>query len=312
MSKPPGRVVCLTGGIGGAKLVLGLQAALDPARVTAVVNTGDDFRHLGFWISPDIDTLLYTLSDRANTTLGWGRKSESWGFMAALRELGGEDWFQLGDADLALHVMRTNALAQGETLSAVTSRVARSFGVGLAVLPMSDEPVATIVETTQGELAFQRYFVERRCAPVVRSIRFDGADRARAAPGVVEAILRADAVLIAPSNPFLSVDPILAIADIRAALEATQAAVVSISPLVGGQAVKGPTAKLMVELGVAVENDSIARHYAGVIDGILIDDADTCGVPGVAVERAPTLMVTLEDKVAVAKAALAFARRLAE
>ncbi|HYE50081.1 MAG TPA: 2-phospho-L-lactate transferase [Azospirillaceae bacterium] len=310
---PSGRVVVLTGGVGGAKLVLGLTHLIDPSLVTAVVNTGDDFRHLGLWVSPDIDTLLYTLSGKANRAQGWGREGESWSFMAALRELGGEDWFNLGDGDLALHVLRTQALAAGETLSAVTARVARAWGIGAAVLPMSDDPVATVVETDEGALPFQRYFVARRCQPVVRAIRFDGADAARPAPGVVEAILDPGtrAVLIAPSNPFLSVDPVLAVPGIAAALEAATAPVVAVSPIVGGKAVKGPTAKLMAELGLEVTPAAVARHYGARIDGFLVDERDTGAAIPVAHAFADTLMTDLEDRRRVARAALELADRIA-
>ncbi|MEJ7925426.1 2-phospho-L-lactate transferase [Sphingobium sp. AN641] len=304
------KVVVLTGGVGGAKLVLGLSHIVAGADLTAIVNTGDDFRHLGLHVSPDIDTLLYTLSGKANAQQGWGREGESWAFMEALRELGGEDWFLLGDGDLALHVLRSDALARGETLSQITAGFAARWGIGTRILPMSDDPVATMLDTDEGRLAFQRYFVERRCAPAVSAIDFAGASSAVPAGGVEEAILAADAVIVAPSNPFLSVDPLLAVPAIRAALARTAAPVVAVSPLVGGQAVKGPTAKLMGELGIAVDNDAIARHYAGVIDGLLIDSGDDCGVAGLAIGRCPTLMSSLDDKVRVARAALALAEGL--
>ncbi|HLY57022.1 MAG TPA: 2-phospho-L-lactate transferase CofD family protein, partial [Stellaceae bacterium] len=248
-----GRVVVLTGGIGGAKLVLGLVNTVPAESVTAIVNTGDDFTHLGLRVSPDIDTLLYTLSGKANAVQGWGREGESWNFMAALRSLGGAEWFALGDGDLALHVLRTAALARGERLSTIVAGFAKSWGIAAAVLPMSDDPVETIVETDQGILAFQEYFVARRCAPRVSAVRFVGVDAAVPAPGVVEAIAdpKTRAILIAPSNPFLSVDPILAVPGLRARLAASPAPVVAVSPLVGGRAVKGPTGKLLDELGLA-------------------------------------------------------------
>ena len=298
------RVVVLTGGVGGAKLVLGLSRITASDALTAIVNTGDDFQHLGLHISPDIDTLLYTLSGKANSAQGWGREGESWSFMAALRELGGEDWFQLGDGDLALHVARTHALTQGQSLSQITARFAAQWGIATRILPMSDQAVATILDTDQGRLEFQRYFVEQRCAPAVRRIMFEGVTHAVPAPGVIEAIQSADAVLLAPSNPFLSVDPLLAVPGIGSAIEQTKAPVIAVSPLVGGTAVKGPTAKLMQELGMAVDNDSIARHYAGLIDAILIDNGDRCDAPDVVVGRCATLMTTLDDKIRVAQAAL--------
>lgn len=309
-----GDVVVLTGGVGGAKLVLGLMQVIAPERITAIVNTGDDFRHLGLWVSPDIDTLLYTLSGKANAAQGWGREGESWSFMEALRSLGGEDWFLLGDGDLALHVLRTQRLAAGASLSQVTADFARAWGIGARILPMSDDPVATFLDTDAGILPFQRYFVERRCAPAVRTIRFEGASKAHAAPGVVEAITSRDtrAILIAPSNPYLSVDPILAVPAIRAALQLASAPVVAVSPIVGGQAVKGPTAKLMGELGVAITPRAVADHYAGVIDAMLVDTRDGASDPGVPHATADTLMNTLEDRARVARAALALADRLIE
>jgi LPPG:FO 2-phospho-L-lactate transferase len=299
-------VVVLTGGVGGAKLVLGLTHVLQDRELTAIVNTGDDFRHFGLHVSPDIDTLLYTLSGKANAAQGWGRENESWNFMAALRSLGEEDWFALGDGDLALHVARSVRLARGERLSQITQAFASAWDIHVNILPMSDDPVATWLETDEGEIEFQRYFVQRRCAPRTRKIMFRGADRARAAPGVIEAITRAEVVLIAPSNPYLSVDPILAVADIRAALTSGRAPVVAVSPIVRGEAVKGPTAKLMRELGVEVSNASIAAHYAGVIHGMLVGEGDD--VPaGLVVGRTHTLMSNLDDRVRVARAALALA-----
>ncbi|WP_150292023.1 2-phospho-L-lactate transferase [Sphingobium estronivorans] len=308
-----GRIVVLTGGVGGAKLVLGLMQLCPPQAITAIVNTADDFRHLGLAISPDIDTLLYTLSGKANAAQGWGREGETWTFMDALKSLGGEDWFLLGDGDMALHVLRSHLLASGERLSAVTARFAAAWGLGLSVLPMSDDTVATHVETDRGELPFQRYFVEQRCAPAVRAIRFEGAERARPAPGVIEAIGDPEtrAILIAPSNPWLSVDPILAVPGISEALKAASAPVVAVSPIVGGQAVKGPTAKLMGELGLAVTNRSIAAHYADMIDALLVDERD--GGEGLAIPYAvtDTLMKTLDDRARVARAALDLAERIA-
>jgi len=298
------RGVVLTGGVGGAQLVLGLSRITASDALTAIVNTGDDFQHLGLHISPDIDTLLYTLSGKANSAQGWGREGESWSFMAALRELGGEDWFQLGDGDLALHVARTHALTQGQSLSQITARFAAQWGIATRILPMSDQALATILVTDQGRLEFQRYFVEQRCAPAVRHIMFEGATHAVPAPGVIEAIQSADAVLLAPSNPFLSIDPLLAVPGIGSAIKQTKAPVIAVSPLVGGTAVKGPTAKLMQELSMAVDNDSIARHYAGLIDAILIDNGDRCEAPDIVVGRCATLMTTPDDKIRVAQAAL--------
>lgn len=307
-----GKLVILTGGVGGAKLVLGLSQLVPAAQITAIVNTGDDFEHLGLAISPDIDTLLYTLSFKANAEQGWGRAGESWAFMAALRELGGEDWFQLGDGDLALHVLRTMRLRAGDNLSQICADFARAWEIGAAILPMSNERVATIVTTDEGDLSFQHYFVARRCEPKVRSVRFEGAATAKAAPGVVDAIVdtEVEAILIAPSNPYLSVDPILAVPEIRSALERSTAPIVAVSPIVGGKAVKGPTAKLMSELGIEISPASVAAHYEGLIDGMLVDIRDGQVALGIETRSADTLMVTLDDRVRVAAEALALARDL--
>jgi LPPG:FO 2-phospho-L-lactate transferase len=304
-----GTVVVLTGGIGGAKLVLGLSQILTPERLTAIVNTGDDFDHLGLHVSPDIDTLLYTLSGLADKERGWGRADESWAFMEALRSVGGEDWFNLGDRDLALHVERTRRLAAGQSLGQITADFARSLGVDVRIVPMSDDPVATRVETDAGELDFQDYFVRRRCAPKVTAVRFAGAERARPSPRALQALAdpRLRAILIAPSNPWLSIDPILAVPGMREALKAARAPVVLITPLPGGQAVKGPTAKIMGELGLALSAASIEDHYRGLADAFLLDVRD----PPIAALHAltDTWMNSLEDRVRVARAALELARR---
>jgi LPPG:FO 2-phospho-L-lactate transferase len=307
-----GRVTVLTGGVGGAKLALGLCHAIPAEDVTAIVNTGDDFTHLGLAISPDIDTLLYTLAGKSNPAQGWGRANESWSFMEAIRSLGGEDWFALGDGDLALHVLRTHRLREGAALSAIIADFAAAWRIPAKILPMSDDPVATQVLTHEGELAFQHYFVKQKCAPIVRAIRFAGAPAARAAPGVVEALRdeHSRAILIAPSNPFLSIDPILAVPSIRQALMQTRVPVVAVSPIVGGASVKGPTAKIMREMGLEVSADTVSRHYGDLIDGMLIDARD----PPTALElphaRADTLMETLDDRIRVARAALDLADSL--
>lgn len=306
------QVVVITGGVGGAKLVLGLVHALPEWSVTAIVNTADDFEHLGLAISPDIDTLLYTLANKANVAQGWGREGESWSFMTALRELGGEDWFQLGDGDLALHVLRSMGLRHGRPLSAIVADFARAWGISASVLPMSDDAVRTVVETDAGTMPFQRYFVASRCEPVVRSIRFEGADKARPAAGVIEAITdpATRAILIAPSNPFLSIDPVLGVPGIRDALVAASAPVVAVSPIVGGKAVKGPTTKLMAELGIEPSAASVARHYADFLDGLLVDERDRQEDLPVAQARADTLMLSLDDRIRVARAALSLADSL--
>jgi LPPG:FO 2-phospho-L-lactate transferase len=306
------RVTVLTGGVGGAKLVLGLCYALHPQHVTAIVNTGDDFTHLGLAISPDIDTLLYTLSGNADAARGWGRAAETWNFMEAVRSLGGTDWFALGDGDLALHVLRTHLLRAGTKLSTIVANFASAWGIGAKILPMSDDPVATIVETDEGDLEFQHYFVRRRCEPTVHAVRFTGANTASPALGVIESITDSNcrAILIAPSNPFLSVDPILAIPAIRQALMETRVPIVAVSPLVGGTAVKGPTAKIMRELNMEVSAAAVARHYPGIIAAMLIDERDPPASLDIKHARADTLMHTLEDRIRVARAALNLADSL--
>ena len=298
------KVIVLTGGVGGAKLVLGLTQIMPPEDITAIVNTGDDFVHLGLPICPDIDTLLYTLSGKANAAQGWGREGETWNFMAALMTLGGPDWFNLGDGDLALHLMRLT----GGTKSETTARFAAAWGIGVAMLPMSDDCVATMIETDAGRLSFQSYFVEHRCAPVVRAISFEGAAFALPTEGLIGAIGGANIILIAPSNPWLSVDPILAVPGIGDALRSAEAPVVAVSPIIGGEAVKGPTAKLMTELGLPVTNVSIAAHYGDILDGLLINIGDDA--PRIAHAEADILMLTFEDRARVARAALSLAQTL--
>jgi len=302
------RVVVLTGGVGGAKLVEGLQQVVPGPQLTAIVNTGDDFEHLGLPISPDVDTLLYTLAGLANTSLGWGREGETWSFMAAIKSLGGEEWFNLGDGDLALHVLRRMAKDSGQPLSAIVKDFACQWDLDLAILPMSDDPVATWLETDAGLLPFQRYFVQQRCEPRVSAIRFEGAEKAKPAPGVTEALAAADMILLAPSNPWLSIDPLLAVPGLYRALKDRRAPLVAVSPLVGGKAVKGPTAKLMGELGHQVTNQSIASHYGDLLDGMVIHEGDTA--PGdLAIGITDTLMNQAEDRYRVALAAMDLARQ---
>ncbi|MDE2005834.1 MAG: 2-phospho-L-lactate transferase [Rhodospirillales bacterium] len=303
-------IVALSGGIGGAKLALGLAHVLAPGALTVIANTGDDFTHLGLAISPDLDTLLYTLAGLDNQELGWGRRDESWAAMETLGALGGEDWFRLGDRDLALHLLRTETLRGGATLSAVTARLAARLGVATRILPASDDAVRTMLRTDQGWLPFQEYFVHRRCAPEVREIVFEGASAARPAPGVTDAIAAAEAVVICPSNPFISIDPILAVPGVREALAATAAPVVAVSPILGGRAVKGPTAKMMAELGLAVGARAVAEHYGALLDAFLVEPGDAPALAGLGarIVAAPILMRDLTEKQALARAVLAAAR----
>lgn len=309
------KVLALCGGVGGAKLAFGLTRILGPDELTIVVNTGDDFEHLGLHVSPDIDTVAYTLSGLADRERGWGIAGETWNFMESLRGLGGEDWFQLGDRDLAMHVERTRRLRAGESLSQVTRDLTSALGIGHPIVPMSDQPVRTMVMTPTGELAFQRYFVAERCAPRVTAIRFAGAEAARPSPAFLTAIERAEAVIVCPSNPYLSVDPILTVPGVREALASARAPLVAVSPIVGGQALKGPAAKLMSELGVEPSVVSVARHYGDLLDGLVIDHADA-GLAGdlkaLGVEPLVTqaVMKSDEDRLALARDALGLAQRL--
>ena len=309
-----GPVLALSGGVGGAKLALGLYRTLPPDTLTVVANTGDDFEHLGLAISPDLDTLLYTLSGQDIPELGWGRRGETWTFMAALEALGGETWFRLGDGDLATHVERTRRLKSGESLAAVMDDFRRRLGIAARLLPMSDDPVRTRLRTPEGWLDFQDYFVRLRCAPVVREIGFVGADAARPHPDFLAALadpaLRA--VVICPSNPFISIDPILAVPGIRAALRECPAPVVAVSPIIAGQAVKGPTAKMMAELGLPVDAAAVARHYDDILNLYIADEEDAAAVAGldVPVVLARTLMLSLADREALARAVIAAAERV--
>ena len=302
-------VLALAGGVGGAKLALGLAKLLSPDALVFVVNTGDDFEHLGLHISPDVDTLAYTLADTANPATGWGRDNETWHCMETLERLGGETWFRLGDRDLALHIRRRSLLDQGLGLTAATAILAKSLGIDHRILPMSDDPVRTHVQTPHGTLAFQHYFVRDRCAPTVLGFDFAGAENAKLNPAIRFDAL--DAVVICPSNPYVSVDPILAVPGMRDALHNARCPIVAVSPIVGGKAIKGPTAKMMRELGVPATSVEIARHYLGLATHFIIDEVDTRSHDAVAAlgfetATAQTVMRTLEDRIALARTVLAF------
>jgi len=337
MSDGQGPVLALSGGVGGAKLALGLYRVLPLDTLTVVANTGDDFEHLGLSISPDLDTLLYTLSGQANPELGWGRAGETWTFMAALQALGGETWFRLGDGDVATHVERTRRLNSEEGLSAIIDDFRRRLGIAARLLPMSDDKVRTKLRLANtsphpnpppqaGEgrvgaspenetwLDFQDYFVRLRCEPVISDLAFAGADAARPHPDFIAMLAdpRLRAVVICPSNPFISVDPILAVPGVREALRQCRAPVVAVSPIVAGQAVKGPTAKMMAELGLPVDAATPARHYRDFLDLYVADEADAAAVTGLdlPVVRTGTLMHSLQDREALARAVLAAADSL--
>lgn len=312
-------IVALAGGVGGARLALGLAAVLPPEELTIIVNTGDDFEHLGLSISPDLDTILYTLAGLNNPVLGWGRIDETWNFMETLHQLGGETWFRLGDRDLALHVMRSAALRRGLRLSEITRRLAQQLGVRHAVLPMSDDAVRTIVLTHEGELAFQDYFVRRRCEPVVTGFRYDGADTACAPPVLSDLFDRGavDAVIVCPSNPYVSIAPLLAVKEVRAWLARRRFPVIAVSPIVGGDAVKGPAAKMMRELDLTPSAQSIARYYGEHVDAWVIDQQDATQAPLIKtlnkhVTISDTMMTDRTKSIALAETAVRFARECAK
>ncbi len=312
-----GHYIALSGGVGGAKLALGLTKILSPDALTIVANTGDDFVHMGLHISPDLDTLLYNLAGLANRSLGWGREDESWNFMAVLKQISGECWFHLGDKDLALHVARTQRLTHGESLSAITADVAGSFGIEHNIVPMSDEPVRTMVETPDGELSFQHYFVRDKCQPSVTGFRFDGIDQASPSPGFLAALKRPDlkGIIICPSNPFVSIDPIFLLPGLASILRARSVPIVAVSPIVDGRAIKGPAAKMMAELGMPPTALAIAQHYQAVIDGLVIDHQDQGVIPDIKrinmnVCAAQTVMKNDADKQRLAGQVLDFIKDL--
>ena len=293
-------VVALSGGIGGAKLALGLSRILAPDNLIVVANVGDDFEHLGLHVSPDSDTLMYALAGLDNTKLGWGRRDETWSFMETLSALGGEDWFRLGDRDLAVHVERTRRLEAGEPLSAITADFCRRLGVAPRVVPATDDRLRTRLRTDEGWLDFQDYFVRLQCRPQVRELAFDGAQDARPQPDLMAALSdeRLRAVVVCPSNPFISVEPILAVRGMREALARCGAPVVAVSPIIGGRAVKGPTAKMMIELGMIPGAAAVAARYGDLIDGYVMDveDAGEAAQVAAKVTLAPTLMTSLAEK----------------
>ena len=296
------KIVALAGGVGGAKLADGLAQLLPPENLTVVVNTGDDFEHLGLSISPDLDTVCYTLAGLANPDTGWGRQGDTFLVLAALEKLGGPSWFKLGDLDLATHLERTRRLRAGQTLSRVTSEFCQSWGIEVRILPMSDDPVHTIVDTFEyGELPFQEYFVHRKCEPRVKGFRFSGIESARPATGVMDAIEQADGVVICPSNPWVSIAPILAVPGIRSGLAAKP--VIAVSPIIGGQAVKGPAAKMFAELGLQPSALAVARHYGELLSGFVLDkvDADLAGSINVVTLITDTLMKNKADRLRLAQ-----------
>lgn len=310
-----GMILALAGGVGGARLARGLARILDPEDLLVVVNTGDDFRHLGLRISPDLDTVTYTLAGRADPQTGWGLAGDSGRVMAALEALGGETWFRLGDADLATHLERTRRLDAGESLGAATAALARRLGVAHRIAPMSDDPVRTMVDTAEhGRLAFQDYFVRHAARPRVTALDFAGAAQAALNPDFAAALAdpTLKAVVVCPSNPPLSIGPILSLPGARAGLRECAAPVVAVSPLIAGKAVKGPTAAVMRSLGHEPTAQGVARFYGDLLDGFVIDRADAgLRLPGAAVAATDTLMRDADDSARLAETALRLADRIA-
>ncbi|MDZ7843647.1 MAG: 2-phospho-L-lactate transferase [Anaerolineales bacterium] len=309
-------VVALAGGVGGAKLVDGLGRVLSPQELTVIVNTGDDFQLFGLHLSPDLDTVCYTLAERANPETGWGRKDESWHCLAELEKLQAPTWFKLGDRDLAVHLERTRRLEQGQSLSAITRDFCANWGIGPEVIPMSDDPVATRVFTDQGVLAFQEYFVREGCQPEVKGFEFAGSGEALPAPGVMESLGEADLVIICPSNPWVSIDPILSVGTIREGLR--DLPVVAVTPLIAGQALKGPAAKMYREMGITPSARAVAEHYRDLLTGFVLDsrDQDLEDQIGSLTPRKPGVLVTdtwmknIEDRVRLARETLTFGEGL--
>jgi LPPG:FO 2-phospho-L-lactate transferase len=310
-------ILALAGGVGGAKLAAGLATCLPPSDLLIAVNTGDDFTHLGLQISPDLDTVMYWLADKNDAARGWGLANETWKFMEALELLGGPTWFKLGDQDLATHVERTRRLSLGETPSAIARRFCARLGIGHTITPMTDDDVRTMVETDEGTLEFQQYFVERRCEPRVLKVEYRGARFAKPSPALDASLNHRDlsAIIVCPSNPVLSIEPILQVADIRRRVAENSAPTIAISPIVGGKAIKGPAAKILSEMGLNPSAFEIARLYDGLLDGIVIDSCDAALKSriedlGLSVLVTDTVMNNKADQQQLARAAIEFASTL--
>ncbi len=297
-------IIVLSGGVGGAKLVVGMSHVLPPEELLVIANTGDDFEYLGLSISPDIDTIIYALADLANAETGWGRKDETWSFMETVEKLGGDPWFRLRDRDLAVHTERTRRLRSGDLLSEITRDFGQRFGLRNRILPMSDNPIRTKILTDEGRLEFQDYFVRRQCGPKVRGLEFHGSDIAFAHPEFLKALSQDDlrGVVICPSNPLISIGPILSIAAVRSSLLKCVAPVVAVSPVVAGRAFKGPTTKMMRDLGLDPSASTIARYYRPVLDGFIVDPADLPEIASidVYVTSGGISLTTLDEKIAAA------------
>jgi len=306
-------ITVLAGGVGASRFLQGLYNAMDPAAITVISNTGDDVEMFGLHVSPDTDIVLYALAGAVNPETGWGLAGDTFAVVDQLQRFGYERWFNLGDRDLAMAIHRTRLLREGVPMHRVVAGLARDWDLACTVLPMSDQPVRTVITGPEGEVPFQEYMVRLRTEVDVRSVRFDGIDAARPAPGVLEALRDAEAVVLAPSNPFVSIGPILAVAGVRAALEASPAVRVAISPIIAGQVVKGPAAKMMASLGYEVSALGVAKIYAGLIDVFVLDTQDAALVPavealGMRAVTMDTMMTSLERKVELARDVLAAVR----
>ena len=307
-------ILAIAGGVGGAKLALGLSRVLAPDDLTVVVNTGDDETFHGLHVSPDIDTVTYALAGLTNADTGWGVAGDTFRVLETLGRLGGDTWFGLGDLDLGLHLRRTELLAAGHTLSEATQAIIGALGIRHAIVPMSDDPVRTVMLTDAGEMAFQEYFVKHSCEPRISGVRFDGADAARPAPAFEQALALCDAIVFCPSNPLVSIGPVLAVPGVRDAIERFDGPRIAVSPIVGGKALKGPADKMMAELGEDVSNTGVARRYAGICDTLVIDvgdahEAASVEQVGMSVHVALTVMTSDAENVALAEEALALVRR---
>ena len=300
------QILAITGGVGGAKLASGLASILDPSDLAFAVNTGDDFELLGLKISPYIDSLTYALAGINNTETGWGREGESWNFLTALKELGGDTWIQLGDKDLALHLHRTNMLNKGKTLTETTEAIATKLGIRHPIIPMSDQPVSTLVDTCDGELSFQSYFVKEKCEPEVNGFRFQGIEQASLQAKLDQWIQDCQGIIICPSNPYVSVDPFLKLNGVKERL--AKIPTIAVSPIIGGKALKGPAAKMMKELGISSSAENVAEHYSAFIDGFVIDEADKESAKSIKIPTISTntVMLTLSDSISLAENCLGF------
>ena len=304
------KILAITGGVGGAKLALGLSKILNPDELLFLVNTGDDFQHLGLEISPDLDSLLYALSGKNNLELGWGRANETWACISELEELGADSWFRLGDRDLALHLVRTQMLNQGATLQNVADRLSESLGIDHRIAPMSNDKISTTVNTPNGKLAFQEYFVREQCEPAVIDFDFEGIEKSTPNPVVMSWLDECDGIIICPSNPYVSVDTILSVPKYRDAFQSKP--VIAVSPIVGGLAIKGPAAKMMTELGVPPTPIAVAKHYGSLLSGFVLDQTDheqakDIPIPSIVTQ---TIMLTLQDRIGLAEQCVRFLEEL--